>query len=93
MRGWLRAREIGKRIQCYVCAIKLSRTGILMHFGTDEIRLCSPVSLVTQKFLFEESVEALALSMDYACRETPGDENLQGTPQRRAILQLVYQSA
>jgi hypothetical protein len=35
-------REISKRIQCYVYAIKLSRKGILMHlYRLDQIVLAS----------------------------------------------------
>jgi len=52
-------------------AIKLSRTGILMHFGTDEIRLCSPVSLVTQKFLLKDISRSpwLQIVLDFPRRE------------------------
>jgi len=53
MRGWLRAREIGKRIQCDVCAIKLSRTRILMHkCRLDQTMLGS--FFRNAKFLLEE---------------------------------------
>ena len=48
------AREIGKRIQCYVCAFKLSCTPDSDAYGADSIGLCLPVSLVIQKFLLEE---------------------------------------
>jgi len=42
LHGWLRAREIGRRIQCYVYVIKLSRTGILVHlYQLDQIVLVS----------------------------------------------------
>ena len=42
MRGWLRARAIGKRIERDVRAFKRSRTGILMHlYRLDQIVLAS----------------------------------------------------
>src|SRR6516164_3640345 len=58
LHGWLRAREFGKRIQCYVCAIKLPRTGIRDPgaFVPKQVRTCSPASLVTQKFLLKEPI-------------------------------------
>ena len=55
MHGWLRAREIGKRIERDVRAFKLSRTRILPHSVPIKSISCSPVSLVRSKFVLTDT--------------------------------------